>query len=491
MNISTLKNILAHPNENGFIVFVLGVLFILSFYHFLLYFQHRDKSYLYYSLYTFLIFIGHLEDVAGGFVEILIAPFKEYLVAFDLPIMWTYNLVYYIFAFTLLNIKSKTLMWYHLIFRTVYIMLITSAVVTAYAFWINNAAPMNTFTNMIVPFFIIFGFLCYYLIFKYKLPLRSYIFWGSLVLLVTSVSSFYLIRYKAGFDNDQTSFSIFYMGVIIENLIFSLALGQKQKRILQEKNESQKRLTRQLKENETLRKAIQEKLEKDVKDAQMEELKARYEKELIELKMTSLRSQMNPHFIFNSLNAIKLYIIDNEKENAVYYLNKFSKLIRKILAATREKTITLAEEIETTKLYLEIENIRFANEIDTEVTIDNKLSINTIKVPSLILQPFIENAIWHGLSAKNGLKKLLISFYQEQDPHVVISIQDNGIGREKSAKIKEQKIHQRKSIGIRLTEERLANFCKEMNHQYSLEYIDLTNNNLASGTKVILRIPLS
>jgi len=215
------------------------------------------------------------------------------------------------------------------------------------------------------------------------------------------------------------------------------------------------------------------------------------EKKYVKLEQTALRSQMNPHFIFNSLNSIKLYIIDNEKENAVYYLNKFSKLIRKILAATREKETTLADEIETMKLYLNIENIRFLNAIESSFNIDKNLNINTIKVPSLILQPFIENAIWHGLSSKKGDKKINLTFEKDKKGYLVIAIEDNGVGRKRSTEIKEKKIHKRDSIGIKLTEDRLENFAQSYKNDFSINFIDLYNDERKpKGTKVVLKIPL-
>lgn len=113
-----------------------------------------------------------------------------------------------------------------------------------------------------------------------------------------------------------------------------------------------------------------------------------------------LRSQMNPHFIFNSLNSIKFYIFNNEKENTVYYLNKFSKLIRKILIASTEKEISLAEESKTMDLYMNIENIRFSNKINYSHSVDKEIEIDSIKIPSLVLLSFLENALWHGLSSK-------------------------------------------------------------------------------------------
>jgi len=214
------------------------------------------------------------------------------------------------------------------------------------------------------------------------------------------------------------------------------------------------------------------------------------EKKIIRLEQDAMRSQMNPHFIFNSLNAIKLYIINNEQKNAVYYLNKFSKLIRKILAGTRNKKTTLFDEIETTKLYIEIENIRFSNEIESTISIDKKLNINTIKLPSLILQPFVENAIWHGLSSKKGIKKLKVSYENISNRYLQITIIDNGIGRKEAAKIKSNKLHKRESIGIKLTQDRLVNFYKDYKHKYSLNFIDLYEDGKPIGTKVVLNIPL-
>lgn len=219
--------------------------------------------------------------------------------------------------------------------------------------------------------------------------------------------------------------------------------------------------------------------------------KLSYEKEKVKLEQTALRSQMNPHFIFNSLNSIKLYIIENEKENAVYYLNKFSKLIRKILAATKQKETALSEEIETMKLYINIENIRFLNSIETHFIVDKGLNVNTIKIPSLILQPFIENAIWHGLSSKKKDKKIQLSFKKEHNTYLVICIEDNGIGREKALEIKQNKIHKRESIGIQLTEDRLENFAKSFKNDFYINFVDLYDGNKKPrGTKVILKIPL-
>jgi tetratricopeptide (TPR) repeat protein len=215
------------------------------------------------------------------------------------------------------------------------------------------------------------------------------------------------------------------------------------------------------------------------------------EKKILTLEQDMLRVQMNPHFIFNSLNSIKLYIINNEKENAVYYLNKFAKLIRKILMASSEKEIPLSNELDTMELYMNIENIRFSNAISFNIIIDDNVSAHNIKVPSLILQPFIENALWHGLSSKEGDKKIVVRVEKNKKRHITISITDNGIGRKVSKEINKQKTLKQKSFGIELTKERLENFSKRYTNMYNIKINDLHDKQgNASGTKVVLDIPI-
>jgi len=215
------------------------------------------------------------------------------------------------------------------------------------------------------------------------------------------------------------------------------------------------------------------------------------EKKILTLEQDMLRSQMNPHFVFNSLNSIKQYIIANEQKNAVHYLNKFAKLIRKILDASRVKVVSLADELETMDLYMSIENIRFSNEINFEVLVDEKINLDQIKIPSLILQPFLENALWHGLSSKKGQKNIKLSVETTEEAAVKISIIDNGIGREAAKKIADDKFVKRKSIGIALTKSRMSNFVKDFKNNFSVYFIDLKDEaGNPSGTEVVLQIPL-
>jgi len=216
----------------------------------------------------------------------------------------------------------------------------------------------------------------------------------------------------------------------------------------------------------------------------------RNERKVVSLEQTMLRSQMNPHFLFNTLNSIKHYIINNEQKNAVHYLNKFSKLVRRILEASSARETTLSEELETVELYMNIENIRFSYEIDFQIHMDEQVDPDHIRIPSLILQPFLENALWHGLSSKKGAKKIDLLVERDEDDKISIEIRDNGVGRAASQKMKESRVLKRKSLGIDITKERLQNFAKDYQNNFTIEINDLLDpEGNPEGTSVTLHIP--
>jgi sensor histidine kinase YesM len=174
--------------------------------------------------------------------------------------------------------------------------------------------------------------------------------------------------------------------------------------------------------------------------------------EYARLEDKALRSQMNPHFIFNSLNSIKLLVQENKNEKAVYYLTTFTKLLRGMLNNADKSTITLHEELETCKLYLSLESLRFNDEFSYSINTDPLLDLKSIEIPALILQPFVENAIWHGLMPKKGDRLVDISVTQFQD-WVTCRIDDNGIGRKAASQ--ESMAHNHKSKGLELTHNRM------------------------------------
>ena len=481
-------NAISSPHKNGVLLFVLGIVFILTIYHFLLYFQHKSSTYIYYALYTLLLFLAYFTFTENDFLDKYTKPIKSFFGLIHQFIVWGYNIVYFYFAFRFLNFKKhhpKNTSVIKKILISLFILGTTGAIYTV----INQN---DEFLNLIyialyVPIIILLTLYCFYLVYKTPEKTKFYILIGSFVLFVSSLLTILIIDFNVFTNNDDVGFLIFYLGIVIENVFFSLGLGLRQKEILAERNEAKNKLIQKLQENEDLKEKVNIQLKEKI-NVLNEQIKLKEEVEV--LKLTAFRSQMNPHFIFNALNSIKLYIVSNESKKAAHYLNKFSKLIRKILDASSSKKTSLKEELETMDLYLTIENIRFSNEINFQFNIEENLDLNSIYIPPLILQPFLENAIWHGLSSKKGKKNININIQKNNDFYIQITIEDNGIGRKAAEKIKQQKSIHRNSVGIALTNERLNNFASKFKHKFSLFFNDLENqNNEAIGTRVTLNIP--
>lgn len=212
-------------------------------------------------------------------------------------------------------------------------------------------------------------------------------------------------------------------------------------------------------------------------------------KQIAELELKALRSQMNPHFMFNSLNSIKNYILHAEPKLAAEYLSNFAHLIRLILQNSREKVITLQEELETLMLYIELEQIRFDNQFEFNCMVDKDVSLEQIMIPPMLLQPFIENAIWHGLMHKKEKGHLSLRFSTE-DTMVACAIEDDGVGRAMAAQMKSLSANKYKSMGMGITRDRIEIMNKMDALGISTEIIDKTDHKgMSAGTIVIVRIP--
>jgi hypothetical protein len=216
---------------------------------------------------------------------------------------------------------------------------------------------------------------------------------------------------------------------------------------------------------------------------------AALKQKITETKMESLRSQMNPHFIFNSLNSIENFMMRNERRTASEYLNKFSELIRIMLDSSRTDLVPFLKSMEAIKLYVELERLRFNNKFTFQLKVDPELSNNDYTVPPLLIQAYVENAILHGLSQSEAeLLELSISATLEND-YITYTIEDNGIGREQSAKYKQHNKPFHKSLGSQLTQERIDIFNLQHNAESGVVIIDLyNNNNEPCGTRVQLKI---
>ena len=219
-------------------------------------------------------------------------------------------------------------------------------------------------------------------------------------------------------------------------------------------------------------------------------LQAEYERKIAKIQMNALRARMNPHFIFNSLNSIKSFIIENDTRSATRYLTKFAHLIRQILNNSKASKISLFDELKSLELYIEIEKLRFNDSFSYEIRNEAKTDLNELTIPSMILQPIVENAIWHGLLHKDGEKNILITIKDEEN-YLIATIEDNGVGRVKAEKMKSQTVIKDKSLGTDITLQRL-NLVDKNGRTGDIEIIDLYDHaDNPTGTLVILRIPMS
>ena len=233
-------------------------------------------------------------------------------------------------------------------------------------------------------------------------------------------------------------------------------------------------------------------LERSARETQLAEMRQRAAELLqqkTELEMQALRAQMNPHFIFNSLNSINRFILQNNKTQASEYLTKFSKLVRLILQNSQASLITLESELEALELYLDLEALRFDHRFGYKISVPKELDIEVLKVPPLIIQPYTENAIWHGLMHKEDKGQLDIEVSEEGD-HLYFKIADNGIGRKQAAAIASKSATKHKSMGLRITQDRIA-MLQKVNGESPVKIIDLENaDGSAAGTEVIIKMPV-
>lgn len=206
--------------------------------------------------------------------------------------------------------------------------------------------------------------------------------------------------------------------------------------------------------------------------------------ESIDAKLKALRSQMNPHFIFNSLNSIQALILEQETEKSYDYVVMFAELVRKALIHSDNDFIAIEEELNFLETYLNIESLRFKNEFDYQI---NYKGDKNLTIPSLLIQPFVENAIFHGLLHKKGDKKIDVLFEFKQE--LTCTIIDNGIGREKAKEIKARQQNNHKSFSLNATKQRMKIITQQYGKYYGYEFIDLFTNNEPNGTKVIIKLP--
>ena len=477
--------------------FVISGLIIYSMLCSFIYVQTRQKTFLYYGIYNFLLFVYFIKNSPFISQDLVDAYLNSRYIVFNWFIQIVYNSLLFFFYKELLDFKTYFPKYTRLLIKFLHILLSISFIWAVFTIASGKPVYFSYFFNFgFIPLITVAVISALYFTLKTPNKLKYFIIAGVIIYQVFAYIA--LVKSNNSVANDYPIL-YFYVGIIIESTIFMLGLGYKVKLLYLEKINVQKKIIEEQQANQQLKDNYQKELEVRLEEKiaelkialqkneaeKLNSLTVSFESEISLLKLDALRSQMNPHFIFNALNSIKAYLIDNNKEKAVYYLNKFAKLIRKILESSRTDSVSLDEELETIELYLNIENIRFNDAISFKVNSAGNVKLASTKLPGLILQPFIENALWHGLMLKEGEKIITIDV-TSIDNITNLSITDNGIGREKAKEKSDKKTFKKESLGIQFAQERLNYFNKKHDTNYSFTIFDLRDeNNEITGTKVV------
>ncbi|SEK80578.1 7TM diverse intracellular signalling [Aquimarina amphilecti] len=427
-----------------FNIWLQGVLFVISLYPLLIYFRSKNKIFLFYSLYVICLLFYF--SYYGSIV------FYDVFFSFRKPIIF-YGVQFLAYSFYI-SFMRELLETKRYIRKWDFVLNATRWVFISFIFLIGvldvfvSPKDLFVFVAIVLILMTVFAFVSYFVVYKIEASQVKLLIIGSFIYVIMANISLYF----SSVSNDLSYDSIIFMeiGAILEILIFALAIGNKIKKISDDKKETQLRFMRS-------------------------------SLEAAELKTIALKAQMNPHFIFNVLNSINNYILKNDIEKASDYLTKFSKLIRRVLKNSTERTISLSQEVEIVKNYIELERLRMKNNFS--FYFEKTADLANTQIPPLCLQPFIENAIWHGLHHKKGEKLLKIKICQPDKHTVKIVIVDNGIGRKKASELKNTM--KNSSFGSKVTKERIL----AMHPKNSLFIENFEKENVIEpGTKVTIHL---
>ena len=281
------------------------------------------------------------------------------------------------------------------------------------------------------------------------------------------------------------------LGLVIEAICFSFALIYRSKLVLIEKNKLQENYNKQLQAALKQRTTELETQNKVVEAQKIKQIETAFEQKIAETEMAALRAQMNLHFIFNCLNSIKLYTLENDSQTASEYLTIFSQLIRLVLENSRSEKVTLQKELETLRLYIEREAMRFKDKVKYQINVAPEIDQQYIDIPPLLLQPYVENAIWHGLMHKKNGGNIRVDVSLLTEHCLQIEITDDGIGRELAAEYKSKSATRQKSFGLKMTSERIDIINQVYKINADVQISDMKDGmNNSMGTKVIIKIPV-
>jgi hypothetical protein len=474
--------------------FVLGALLFAVIFVGLIGIWFKNNSYRFYILFLLggIIFIatkGDQYSYLGMYTQYL----GRYRATFSETIQFLFFAAYAMFVLKLMKIERYPSL-YRLGKVMVLIFLGYAICIGMYLLVTGNLGPSTPAyigSRLIAYFFSIYILIA--IIRKVESPGKNFYIAGSISFMLLSLFGFLRQDNPGGIFGAFSPVWYIQTAILVEAMLFGLALGYQMYLVEQDKRKNYKAYIQQLEVNEKLMKEMNVNLEKTIAERTEEleiekekQLRLEYEQKITQLEMQALRSQMNPHFIFNSLSSIRYQIQSGQYENASQYLLKFSQLLRKTLENSRKDTVTLEEELTLTKLYLEIEGNRFGETFDYQLQVDEMVDIEEIELPPLLLQPFAENAIKHGLLESSAdIKKIYIKI-AALNGGCIISLEDNGIGRKAAGARKEAAGLDHKSLGMEITNERMKVFTKKYGHRLDAFIEDIMENGAPAGTKVVI-----
>lgn len=430
----------------------LGVIFLIIL---LIYYRNRtEKLYKYYLFYVVSAFVFTLiKSRAFTYVGKVVGTVPLIKIYGGEAIMWLGFAAYLIFVAELLDLHKNHQKLYRFIINTSKIFIFYGIGIFLWLALTNDSGlQAKLFIITRIPLVFIYIGILIFTARKVQSSMVKYVILSNGILIV-----FGLIAWlKAGLLNQQVWYGVFNhlftlpFAILLEIIVFALAIAKK----------------------------IGD--ERQAKNA--------LEKKAIEVEMMALRSQMNPHFVFNSLNTVRYFVLSDQKEKAKNYLAKFSKLLRTILSYSKENTISLSNELEAINLYIDVELGRFESNFFYSIKVDEKIDLDSIMIPPLLLQPFVENAIIHGLRNSEKTEKVLdIKVTQCNEETLEISIIDNGVGRTKANEIQQNQDVIHKSFGTAITNQRIELFNQSYANKIKVDITDLVDE---SGTEVLIQIKI-
>ena len=460
------------------------------------YYLYRHTSFLWYISYTIAAFFSglHWMDIRLGMF--MFSPLLHDIIfsvfVYLIPILYSF----FIGSMLRLNIHfKKGWLIVKLLTLICFLQMALQLVEVRFGWFPFN---LNYYGIILTPFAIIFlNIFLLILTAKSKDPVKRFLLIGIVSLIVLWCMPL-LLLYSPSTTMKQELFLVInfpivflLLGLVIEAICFSFALTYRSKLVLLEKNELQKNYNQQLQTALDIRTTELATQNKVVEAQKIKQIQTAFERKIAETEMTALRAQMNPHFIFNCLNSIKLYTLENDSQTASEYLTIFSQLIRLVLENSRSEKVTLQKELETLRLYIELEAMRFKNKVQYQINVSPEIDQQYIDIPPLLLQPYVENAIWHGLMHKKEGGTICIDVLLLQEHCLQIEITDDGVGRALSAEYKSKSATRQKSFGLKMTSERIDIIYQVYNIKADVQIIDMKDDlNNAIGTKVIIKIPV-